>query len=120
MIRRFQLDVDPTDRFAVVAQANGRSTLIEIGQNLITDDAIRVVRDFVLRDVEEYKGRINHAYGAMFACKGNIIIYGTIGDTVLMWDRRRGKVISELDHGDSAFVQALAVNFMSTYSPNSD
>lgn len=94
---RFQLNIDHNRQFALVAQASNRAHLIDID----TSDPRtlgRTIQDFSLRDAENYPGRPTNAFGAVFANRGECIIFGSVGGTVLVWDKRSGKITHELDH----------------------
>lgn len=59
----------------------------------------RNLQDFVLQD-QYYPGRPTNAFGAVFANRGESVIFGSMGEKTLIWDKRSGKVTHELDHGD--------------------
>ncbi|KAI5117252.1 hypothetical protein M0805_006415 [Coniferiporia weirii] len=108
--KAFHVDADSSNRFALVAQACGRAHLIELAPTSADErDVGRIVQDFSLRDAEgRYGARATHAFGALFAGDGNSVVFGAIGGRVLVWDRKRGKIQHEMDHGKDVLVQAVA------------
>ena len=99
MIISFHLDVEKAGKAALVAQASGRVHLIDIN-NSDGRDPGQTLQQFSLRDAERVGGggRQNHSFGAIFAAHDSMVVFGSIGGRVLIWDREKGRVKHELDH----------------------
>ncbi|KAL5490716.1 hypothetical protein ACEPAI_5550 [Sanghuangporus weigelae] len=104
----FHVDADPANSHALVAQALGSAHLVDFALgNLRPFD--RVLQDYSLRDAEQqYGARGVHGFKPIFTDYGDAVIFGAIEGRVLVWDRRRGQIIYEMDHGSDVHVQAVA------------
>ena len=95
----FQIDVDKAGKTAVISQASGRAYIIDI--NTVGDrEPGQTLQQFSLRDVDRVvaTGRHNYTFGAIYAASDNLVVYGSIGGRILVWDRETGRVKHQLDH----------------------
>ncbi|KAH8114094.1 hypothetical protein DFH11DRAFT_249078 [Phellopilus nigrolimitatus] len=108
--KAFHVEADPSNRFALIAQACGRADLIELTSPTSDErDVGRIIQEYPLRDAEQrYSGRASHAFGALFASNCEAVIFGSIGGRVLVWDRKKGRIKYEMDHGTDVLIQAVA------------
>ena len=98
MIYSFHFTVDHKRRYALVAQASNRAHLLDM-DTFNPSTVGRNLQDFTLQD-QNYPGKPTNAFGAVFANGGESVIFGSMGEKTLIWDKRSGKVTHELDHGD--------------------
>lgn len=95
----FHVDTDPTNSHALVAQALGSAHLVDFASGT-RRPSDRVLQDYSLRDAEQQYGvRGVHGFKPIFTDYGDAVVFGTIEGRVLIWDRRRGQIIYEMDHG---------------------
>lgn len=106
----FAVDIDHFGTHALVAEASGRAILLELSRGSFEDphnlddqdrDGARMETRYSLRDAENrYGARAVHAFGAFFAGRrGEYVVFGAIGGRVLVWDREKGAIRHEMDHG---------------------
>lgn len=53
-----------------------------------------------MRKAEQiYGSRGAHPFGPLFTDYGDAVVFGNIDGRVLIWDKRRGRIAHEMDHG---------------------
>lgn len=81
----------------MVTEAGGKAHVLTIspqGQKFTVNNM------FGTKDIESRR-RVIHPFGALFASHNNLIVFGSVGDRIFVWERNENSMISELDHGDS-------------------
>lgn len=77
----------------------GSAHTIDLARSLNKRSASSVLQDYSLRDAEQrFDGR-GAQFKPIFADYNDAVIFGSIDGHVLVWDRRRGQVVHEMDHG---------------------
>ncbi|KAL4065204.1 WD40-repeat-containing domain protein [Scleroderma citrinum] len=94
------LDVNAAGTHALVSQAGGRAHLVGIQQ---MDHKGKIEQVYATNgDVENKQG-----VGAVFANSCRSVLFGTIDNNLLVWDKTKGEIIYGLDH-DGEQAQAIA------------
>lgn len=90
---RCSIDVNPSSGHALVGQTGGCAHLVGI------DQKGKIEQVYTTKDIDtEAKG--NYEFGAVFASRGQTILFGSVEGCVLVWDRNNADVIYGLDHGE--------------------
>jgi hypothetical protein len=63
---------------------------------------------------KEADARVDNAFGAVFAGRGQAVLFGSVDGCVLVWDRKKGHVVYGMDHGEGMVTQDYMV-FLSHY-----
>ena len=92
----FQVNIDPSGEFALLVEAGGRTHLLHIDESYEGSD---IVQEYAIRNADRGVGRTNFAFGAAFTAFNDLVVFGSIGGRVMVWDRKKGRVLYELDHG---------------------
>ena len=91
-------------RHVVITEAGGKEHVLAIsppGQKFTVNNM------FGTKDIESRR-KVIHPFGALYASRNNLIIFGSIGDGIFVWNKSESSMITELNHGDSEYAQAAA------------
>ncbi|KAI0345067.1 hypothetical protein BDW22DRAFT_1370783 [Trametopsis cervina] len=100
----YTLDVDPRGSHALAAQTGGRSHLVNISQD---DQKGKVEQVYTLKESDPQTD-VSYDFGAMFAARGQRLLFGAAQGCIMVWDRKSGEVIHGLVHGEDHTVQAVS------------
>ena len=92
-------------RHVVITEAGGKAHVLTISPH---GQKFTVNNMFGTKDIES-KRKVIHPFGALFASRNNLIVFGSIGDGVFIWNKNENSLISELYHGDSKYPQISIV-----------
>jgi len=87
------IDVNATGNYTLI-QAGSCAHLVGIRQ---ADNKGNVEQVYYNKDTE---ARTNTAFGAVFASRGQAILFGSLEGCVLVWDQKKGSVVYGLEHGE--------------------
>ena len=62
---------------------------------------------FGTKDIDSRR-KVIHPFGALFASRNNLVVFGSIGDGIFVWNKSENNIISELNHGDSECCHQLS------------
>lgn len=105
MSSSFSVDADREGRYALIAEAYGRATMFGIDPSSEGADGKQTEKCFPIRDAENlYNARALHAFGAHFVGRNqDYVLFGAVSGRALVWDREKGTIQYEMDHGPGMF-----------------
>ncbi|KAF9484904.1 WD40 repeat-like protein [Pholiota conissans] len=97
------IDVHPTGTYLLVAQEGGFAHLVTMRPN---ENKGVIERTYTSEKIQSMaqKGFTS----AVFATKGQAVVYGTINGCALVWDRKKGSIVYGLKHPEGDPVQVAA------------
>ncbi|KAI0093788.1 hypothetical protein BDY19DRAFT_918959 [Irpex rosettiformis] len=98
------LDVDPRGNHALATQTGGKSHLVNISQD---DQKGKIEQVYFLKDPEQEPGTV-FDFGALFASRGQRVLFGAARGCIMVWDRTSGNIVHGLNHGEDHAIQAVA------------
>lgn len=101
---RSSLDVDSKGSHALAAQTAG-CILVNIGQ---ADGKGSVEQAYTLTD-PELLSAVSYDFGALFATRGLMLLFGTYQGCIMVWDRASGDIVHGLYHGEGAARASLSL-----------
>lgn len=81
----------PTGSHIIIGHSTGAARLVAIRQ---ADNKGSIEQSYSSADTE----RNVAGFGAIFATKGQAILFGSVDGCVLVWDRKKGTVVYGLEH----------------------
>lgn len=92
ILTSISIDVNASGSHAVVAFVGGFSRLVNLTS---PDKKGKAEREFSNRDTEARPGG---GFGAVYAARGQGVLYGSVEGCVLVWDVKSGQLIYGLEH----------------------
>lgn len=96
------LDVNSSGTYALVSQSGGRAHLVGIQQ---MDHKGKIEQVYTVNG--DSGGENKHGGGAVFAHGCRLVLFGTVNNNMLVWDKAKGEILCGYDH-DGEQVQAVA------------
>lgn len=91
---RTSIDIHPTGSYILVGQEGGKSHLVTMKAN---ENKGVVERTYT---TEKLQSMNQTGFAAVFATKGQAVLYGTVNGCALVWDRKKGMIVYGLKHPD--------------------
>ncbi|KAF8655859.1 hypothetical protein AX16_002942 [Volvariella volvacea WC 439] len=96
------VDVNPTETHALVSHMGGAARAVKIrGVNNSSEDLV-----YTCPETDSNPGNIS--FGAVFATKGQAVLFGCVDGCVLVWDRKKTAIVYGLEHEDDDIISATA------------
>ncbi|KAH7928194.1 WD40 repeat-like protein [Leucogyrophana mollusca] len=108
------LDINSQGTQVLVSQAGGRAHLVNVQQS---DSKGKIEQVYTTKDGEPAVDQ-RHSFAASFASTGRAVVFGSMENHALVWDKSKGDVVCSLDHGEDEYVQAVASFDRSTRAEN--
>ncbi|KAF9009490.1 hypothetical protein BDQ17DRAFT_1348197 [Cyathus striatus] len=95
------VDVDPSGQHVLVSDKNGTARLVPIRSTSVKDTELTFSR-------QEMLGAGNCSLPALFATKGQAVLFGNVDECVLVWDRKKAVVVYGLEHSEDDHIRTIA------------
>jgi hypothetical protein len=86
------IDIHPTGTYLLVAQEGGKAHLVTMRPN---ENKGNIERTYTSEKIQSMSQK---AFPAVFATKGQAVLYGTVNGCALVWDRKKGTIVYGLKH----------------------
>lgn len=93
------IDVHPTGTYLLVAQEGGRAHLVTLRPS---ENKGVIERTYTSEKIQKLTQK---GFAAVFATKGQAVLYGIVNGCVLVWDRKKEIIVYGLKHpeGEKSF-----------------
>ncbi|KAF8968318.1 hypothetical protein BDZ97DRAFT_1916158 [Flammula alnicola] len=98
------IDIHPTGLYLLVAQEGGKAHLVTMKPN---ENKGNIERTYTSEKIQSMS-MTQKGFPAIFATKGQAVLYGTVNGCALVWDRKKGMIVYGLKHPEGDPVQAAA------------
>lgn len=86
------IDTHPTGTYLLVGQEGGKAHLVTMRPNQNKGNIERTYTS------EKIQAMSQKGFPAVFATKGQAVLYGTMNGCALVWDRKKGSIVYGLKH----------------------
>ncbi|KAF8894760.1 hypothetical protein BD779DRAFT_1502773 [Infundibulicybe gibba] len=96
------IDITPNGSHALIGQEGRAARLVGIRQ---ANRKGSVEQSYSCKDTET---RFNSTFGAIFATRGEAVLFGSVDGCALVWDRKKGNIVYALEHDDDDQILSIA------------
>uniref|UniRef100_A0A8H7Y286 WD40 repeat-like protein n=1 Tax=Psilocybe cubensis TaxID=181762 RepID=A0A8H7Y286_PSICU len=96
------IDLPPTGTYLLVAQEGGQCHLVTLKPS---ESKGVIERTYTSEKLQSLKQK---SFPAVFATRGQAVLYGTVNGCALVWDRKKGVIVYGLKHPEGDLIQAAA------------
>ncbi|KAF8881947.1 hypothetical protein CPB84DRAFT_1851418 [Gymnopilus junonius] len=88
------IEVHPSGQYLLISQAGGKASLVTLRPN----ETASVEKTYTS---EKLQTLTPNRFSAVFATRGQAVLYGTVNGCALVWDRKKGIIVYGLKHPDA-------------------